>query len=374
LLLIATSFAVTLLNFRILIFAVSALGIAVVALTVGWRAIGIVVLIGMGLLCVAYLVAFFFFLPLASPPPYLSIHYSGQIDASGRTATLIEKVVVDQQFQSNLAMEVGLTNAHSLKMPDGWLPSTRLDGSQVYVRTTSLPEFSRNRWGAKKVTIPIAIGAASVTQYPTIPLRAAPMELAIVPSNGSIVTIRAPKGAIGRSDPALENVTDLPGHPVLQISSLKISPDSDAIVVDVLGAALRNPLGQKFYEFSSWGYVPWILSSLVLACVTLAGEIIRERIRATFVRDKDGGDDVRQDRRAQATASPGGRQRGEEESKAETLQKSSKRSANKKKAAGAEIAESPGREQRGRATKGGRKEHPGRRQRSEGAEHRYDQG
>lgn len=219
--------------------------------------------------------------------PYVSISYRAQVDASGPGTTMTETLVCDQQFEDNLAraLPTALPSKQSLvealTMPDDWRAAGSLDGSPIYVRTSSLPPFDSGRFGVDQLTIDIDLGVASLGRQPD-----SPEEFVLVPADNSTIAITAPKGAVGASDPAADQVIDLPGGGALQQLSINTAALRDAIVLDVLGTALRNPAGRTFYEAGSWGYLPWALGVLVLACATLAADVVKERVRAIITRTR----------------------------------------------------------------------------------------
>jgi hypothetical protein len=127
-------------------------------------------------------------------------------------------------------------------------------------------------------------------------LRVTSGRLRLRPAEGSTVTIRAPKGAMGKTDPAAEKTLDLPGERALESSSVKVDPFSETVRFEMLGSAWRNPAGRRLYEVSSWGWLPWILSLLVLACAALARDFLSDRIKSVLSRTEPDA------------AAPGGRQ------------------------------------------------------------------
>jgi hypothetical protein len=219
--------------------------------------------------------------------PYVSIAYRAQVDASGPGTTMTETLICDQQFEDNLARALPTAPpskqslVEALTMPDDWRAAGSLDGSPIYVRTSSLPPFGSGRFGVDQLTIDVDLGIASLGRQPD-----PPEEFALVPADKSTIAITAPKGAVGASDPAADQVTDLPGGAALQQLSINTASLREAIVLDVLGTALRNPAGRTFYEAGSWGYLPWALGVLVLACSALAADVVRERVRAIITRTK----------------------------------------------------------------------------------------
>ncbi|MEV0719746.1 hypothetical protein [Asanoa sp. NPDC050611] len=134
-------------------------------------------------------------------------------------------------------------------------------------------------------------------------------------------TIRAPKGAVGRTDPTTEQTAGLPGTRRLESSAIRLTVLSDAVAFEVLGTAWRNPAGRQLYDVGSWGYLPWILSFVVLTCAALARDFIVDRLKAALSRafkrdttrpgDRQRAPDVRRRRPAGGTPRVSGRKRAE---------------------------------------------------------------
>ncbi|MEV6491535.1 hypothetical protein AB0M20_23410 [Actinoplanes sp. NPDC051633] len=273
----ATVLAVVLLDVRYLVVPAGAAALGLL----GRRRAVIV-----GLTCVGGLVSGLFvwlvvqvlFLPANTPAPYslprISVHYTGRVDATGPAVTLTETVVCDRDFRDNLEDEFTdpEPDLSALRMPAGWSAEGRLDGAPVYVRVRGLPAFGAGTFGVQRETFDLNLGAAALGSD----------QFWLVPVAGSDLTIRTPKGALGNSDPAADGIQDLPGRPALQSLSIKTPRFGGPVTIDVLGSALRNPAGRKIYEAGSWGFLPWLLSALVLALTAVAVDVLKERVRGIF--------------------------------------------------------------------------------------------
>jgi hypothetical protein len=301
---VAAALSLLLLDPRYLLFAAGAAGLAVVARTIGRRTLVIVVLSCLagllGLLALAVAAVLVVGVGAPSPPhrqARVSIRYTGHVVATGTAVTLTETVFWDQQFEKNVraAFPGRKVERSAITLPAGWQLSGALDDSLVYVRKTGLPEFGSGFFGVSQATVGLDLGDA----------RLGAERFAIVPATGSPLAITTGKGTLGNSDPAADRILDLPGRPALQSLTVKTTPLRESVTVDVLGAALRNPAGRMLYDAGSWGYLPWLLSALVLACAAFAADLVKDRIRTALSRGPRPESDPPANQPPQRSAPPG---------------------------------------------------------------------
>ena len=220
-----------------------------------------------------------------APPPRISTRYIGELDASSDSPTLKETVILDKQFEEAIQRSIreplpaGSPFSDLIVMSNEWKPASPIDGSPVYTRTTTTDRIaSDGMFTVFPITIRIDLGYFDLRPHRDV--------FELRPAEGSTVTIMAPKGSIGKTDPATEKTLSLPGARRFEASSLKVGTLNENIQFEVLGSAWRNPAGRQLYDASSWGWLPWILGLLVLTCATLARDFLVERIKSLISRNE----------------------------------------------------------------------------------------
>ncbi|WP_139337887.1 hypothetical protein [Micromonospora avicenniae] len=141
----------------------------------------------------------------------------------------------------------------------GWRLDRTVDGVPVYRRgrealaRAASPAFS-------EVELPITLGRR-------------PDGVRLMPGEGSVTAITAPKGALGVIAPAPQGLVDAPRRQ--EVATVALDADSESLLVTVRAPWLRNPLGRSLDDFFSWGPAAWlvgaattVLSSIVVGRVT----------------------------------------------------------------------------------------------------------
>ncbi|GIF59377.1 hypothetical protein Air01nite_54720 [Asanoa iriomotensis] len=213
--------------------------------------------------------------------PTVSIRYVAEIETSGSTTTLRETVICDSACETNIGRTVGQPEpggslAARLVMPAGWSQSAQVDGSPVYARSRTVPHEDPGLFDVVPVDFRVDIGLAHVEPGGEV--------FGLRPADGSSVTITAPKGAVGKTDPATAKTSGLPGGGRLESSAISLDVLSESVAFEILGSAWRNPAGRQLYDLGSWGYLPWILSFVVLTCAGLARDYLVEKLKAVLTK------------------------------------------------------------------------------------------
>lgn len=212
--------------------------------------------------------------PQASPrPPDVTVPYRADIDISRSTATVSERITCDKECVARIVGALqGKPSLKSLRV-DGWIGSAPVDGSPVLIREKTVRIPDAGHFGVDLASIPIAIGSASISITANGRRRSGVMRL--VPGDGSVMSLDAPKGAIGASDPPTAETFDLPGGGHRERMSIRLTGTRDGIDLDVLGTALRNPAGRQIYAISGWGFLPWVLSAALLLLAAAAADYLK---------------------------------------------------------------------------------------------------
>jgi hypothetical protein len=176
----------------------------------------------------------------------VSVPYAAIIDFTGTRYLVHEEVTVEPRAVPDRT--------------DGWQLSRIDNGHHVYVRTAAVAA-RRSNWVARH-EVPVVLGQAVVgTRHVTLSTR-----------DGSVVKLRAPKGAVAATYPPSEIADMLQGQ---EEATVPVD-GADAVRVAVLPAYLRNPAGHTVYAVAEWGPLPWALGMVAL----LIGATVWEKLVA----------------------------------------------------------------------------------------------
>ncbi|MFG3600194.1 hypothetical protein [Micromonospora chersina] len=123
-----------------------------------------------------------------------------------------------------------------------WQLERIVDGSPVYRRNREVP-LRRVSWVEWEAEVPIEIGWLDFAY--------------LVPKEGSKIIISAPKGSLGVTSPAAQQLVDVPRHQ--ELATVSLEPYDDRVVVAVRPSWLRNPIGRELDSLLTWGPTAWLL-------------------------------------------------------------------------------------------------------------------
>jgi hypothetical protein len=87
--------------------------------------------------------------------------------------------------------------------------------------------------------------------------------------DGSVIKLRAPKGAVAATYPPSEMADMLQGQ---EEATVPVDAGFDALRVAVLPPYLRNPAGRTVFGVAEWGPLPWAVGTLGLLIGATLGE------------------------------------------------------------------------------------------------------
>jgi len=142
--------------------------------------------------------------------------------------------------------------------PD-WTLDRVVDGTWVFVRDREVPvQLGRLR------------GTTSELATPALWLDArhggGGLALYLVPKQGSITQLEAPRGAIAGTTPPSGDA-QVTADRRLMLTTVPVADTTDTVEVALVGTWLRSTLGAKLYDISSWSPFPLLVSMVVLALV-----------------------------------------------------------------------------------------------------------
>jgi hypothetical protein len=181
----------------------------------------------------------------------ISMPYAATVDFTGTRYLVHEVVTVDEK-----ASKKGNPRPDPA---DGWQLSRIDNGFNVFARTSAVAA-RRSNWVAR-TEIPIDLGRAIVTTTPH----------ALSARDGSVVKVRAPKGAVAATYPPAGIADMLQGQ---EEATVPVDGGVEAVRVAVLPSYLRNPAGHAVYAVAEWGPLPWALGMLGL----LIGAVVWEKL------------------------------------------------------------------------------------------------
>ncbi|MEV4810823.1 hypothetical protein [Micromonospora avicenniae] len=183
----------------------------------------------------------------AGPPQIETVSYRAEAVLNGGTLRLDEEIS---------GAELGLDATWVTEF--GWRLDRTVDGVSVYRRSRETPAREVSP-ALSEVDLPITIGRR-------------PDDVRLMPGEGSMTTITAPKGALGVIAPAPQGLVDAPHRQ--EVATVALDAGSESVLVTVRAPWLRNPLGRNLDDFFSWGPAAW----LVGAATTVLSTIVVTRV------------------------------------------------------------------------------------------------
>ena len=178
----------------------------------------------------------------------VSVPYTARLDFTGTRYLVHEEVTVEPKVVPDPA--------------DGWHLSRIDNGYHVFARSSAVAA-RRSNWVARH-EIPVDLGQAVVAgaRHVIRPAR-----------DGSVLKLRAPKGAVAATYPPSEVADMLQGQ---EEATVPVDGGIDAVRIAMLPPYLRNPAGHTVYAVAEWGPLPWALGMLGL----LTGAAVWEKLVA----------------------------------------------------------------------------------------------
>ncbi|MEU6204659.1 hypothetical protein ABZ814_13850 [Micromonospora musae] len=185
--------------------------------------------------------------PGAAPVKIETVAYRAEAVLDGDTLRLDEEIS---------GKELGVDTTWVAEF--GWRLDRTVDGVSVYRRGRDLPSRAASP-AFSEVDLPITLGRR-------------PDGVRLMPGEGSLTTISAPKGALGVIAPAPQGLVDAPRRQ--EVATVALDAESETVLVTVRAPWLRNPLGRNLDDFFSWGPAAW----LVGAATTVLSTIVVTRL------------------------------------------------------------------------------------------------
>ncbi len=160
--------------------------------------------------------------------------------------------------------------AIDLPFNDEWRKDRLVDGEPIYSRDSYVP-LQAKRIGLARARIDLPNLADGLVM--------------LVPRSQSTVLLSAPRGAVAATTPPMEDqVITADGGGTVR-TTVKLEDTTSEVTVAVLGSWLRSPLGQRFYDFSTWPPLPYLAGAVVLVLCAWCRNWAVERSRAAVARE-----------------------------------------------------------------------------------------
>lgn len=201
-------------------------------------------------------------------PQALTVPFQASGTVTGNTLLWHEEIVLDQTTVDALQRILRDQGSDTADLDpraidqaniDGWLRTGTTDGFPVYGRDRVAP-VKHKSLAVAAATIDISIGTLTLAP----PSSPKPLRVELRARAGSLVSVRASKGAIAMTFPPPVDVADTL-HGGEEQATIRLDDQTDYVAVDLLTTAFRNPAGRSAYQVLSWGPLVWLTGAGALA-------------------------------------------------------------------------------------------------------------
>src|SRR5512143_1877305 len=206
---------------------------------------------------------------MPSARPMVTVPYTATARLSSSGWQVHEEISVDDGAVKRLqdAVRLSAQKAAELRerLPLGteWQLDRLVDGMPVYVRDQ---------------LVSVHMGLVGLTRATLdLPNLSVGHIVRLLPRSGSSVVLFAPRAAVAATTPPADgNAVTADGD---VRTSVSVDDGTDTVTVALLGRWLRNPLGEKLYDLSSWPLLPYAAGGVTLALIGW----LRKKILALLV-------------------------------------------------------------------------------------------